>query len=93
MVHHNKAGIDHQQPVARTVQPYRSTSGPQHATTSPGNPSEEWHRTWWIDSLNNRGVDLIGFSMKVQFGYGKLRQFLHLSIIGLPSKNLFLVLL
>ena len=74
-------------------QPHPSTSGPQHATTSPGNSCQEWHRTCGIDSRDNRDGDLIGFLMKVQYYYRKLRQFLHLSIIGIPSKNLFIVLL
>jgi hypothetical protein len=51
MVHHNKAGTDRHQPVAQTVQPHPSTSGPQHPTASPQNSSQKCHRTWGIDTL------------------------------------------
>jgi len=50
MVHHDKAGSDRHQSVAQTVQSHPSASGPEYATASDGNSSQEWHRTPVLDS-------------------------------------------
>ena len=43
VVHHNKAGSDRHQPVAQTVQPRATTSGPEHAAASARNSNHKWH--------------------------------------------------
>ena len=49
VVYYDKAGSDRHQPVAQAVQQYPTTSGPEHATASPRNSNQEWHRTWGLD--------------------------------------------
>jgi len=51
MVQHDKAGSDRHQPVAQTVQPRATTSGPEYATASTENSNQEWPRTWGLDKI------------------------------------------